>query len=71
MTHTPDKRIDEICDERSTGGDFFVYLVPGFAISDPPQHCFGAVNKAEIRSQMRQVYQCGCAECKELAEAVS
>jgi hypothetical protein len=32
-----DKRIDEICDERSTGGDFFVYLVPGFAISDPPQ----------------------------------
>lgn len=61
-----DKRIDEICDERGSGGDYFVYLKPGYALSSPPQHCFGARNESEIRRTMRQVYSCDCAECRQL-----
>lgn len=58
------RRIDEICDERGSGGDFFVYLKDGFSLSDPPQHCFGARDKGEIRSTMKQVKPCGCPECR-------
>jgi hypothetical protein len=64
-----DKRIEEIRDERNGGGDFFVYLRPGYALSNPPQHCFGAVNKTEIKRTMAQVYRCQCDECKELQAA--
>ncbi len=64
-----DARIDEIRDERGEGGDFFVYLKPGYGLSSPPQHCFGAVNRREISSTMRQVFKCDCAECKQLAGA--
>ncbi len=63
-----DKRIEQICDERAGGGDFFVYLKPGWALSNPPQHCFGAVNKTAIRQEMRHVYKCTCDECKQLEE---
>jgi len=63
-----DKRIDEICDERGSGGDFFVYLKPGWALSNPSQHCFGAINRAEIKETMRRVYRCECDECRELVQ---
>ncbi len=58
-----DKRIDEICDERPAGGDFFVYLKNGYSFSNPPQHCFGAVSKKEIRETMRRVTACRCDDC--------
>ncbi len=62
-----DRRIDEIRDERNGGGDFFVYLKPGYALSQPPQHCFGARDKSEItRTMKKQVYACQCLECREL-----
>jgi hypothetical protein len=61
-----DKRIEEVRDERGEGGDFFVYLKPGYALSLPPQHCFGAIDKGEIRDTMKQVYRCNCDECLEL-----
>lgn len=64
-----DKRIEEIRDERESGGDFFVYLKPGWALSSPPQHCFGARTKADIRKELRSVYRCECDECKQLAAA--
>lgn len=63
-----DKRIDAIHDERGSGGDFFVYLKPGYALSSPPQHCFGAVDRKDIASQMKQVYECNCDECRDLRE---
>lgn len=59
-----DKRIDEIRDERDSGGDFFVYLKDGYSLSDPPQHCFGAVNRKEIRETMKDVKPCKCEECR-------
>lgn len=59
-----DRRIDEICDERNSGGDFFVYLKPGFALSSPPQHCFGAETKADIKREMVTVRPCSCEDCK-------
>jgi hypothetical protein len=58
-----DERIDEIVDERNSGGDFFVYLKPGWSFSIPPQHCFGAENRREIRKTMKRVAQCQCNEC--------
>ncbi len=61
-----DARIDEIRDERGGGGDFFVYLKPGFALSSPPQHCFGARTKTDIRKEMRGVFKCACEECLQL-----
>lgn len=60
-----DKRIDEVCDERAAGGDFFVYLKSGFSFTDPPQHCFGAIDKAEIRRTMKRVRACRCDDCIE------
>lgn len=66
-----DKRIDEICDERAGGGDFFVYLKPGYSLSNPPQHCFGAEDRKEIRETMRLVVSCQCDECKELLAAAA
>lgn len=59
-----DHRIDEIRDERNSGGEFFVYLKNGYSLSTPPQHCFGAENRSEIRSTLRRVVRCGCDECK-------
>lgn len=69
MTGLSDRRVDEIRDERSSGGDFFVYLKPGFAISQPPQHCFGARNEAEIKKTLKVVYPCNCDDCAALAKA--
>ncbi len=60
-----DRRIDEIRDERSSGGDFFVYLKPGYSFSTPPQHCFGAEHRAEIKETMKRVKKCHCDECLE------
>lgn len=58
-----DSRIDEIADERESGGDFFVYLAKGYSLSTPPQHCFGARDKKEIRNTMKRVVPCKCDEC--------
>ncbi len=59
-----DKRIEEVCDERNSGGDYFVYLKRGYSFSNPPQHCFGAVNKKEISNTMRRVAKCNCDDCQ-------
>ena len=59
-----DPRIDEICDERGEGGDFFVHLKVGYALSSPPQHCFGARTKNDIRREMKSVYECDCEDCR-------
>jgi Fe-S cluster assembly scaffold protein SufB len=59
-----DRRIAELRDERGSGGDFFVYLKPGYSLSTPPQHCFGAETRAEIKETMKRVVACSCADCK-------
>lgn len=56
-----DKRIDELCDERNSGGEFFVYLKPGWRLDDA--HCFGEGSLREIRSTMARVQRCTCGEC--------
>lgn len=53
--------IDEICDERNSGGNFFVYLRAGFIMD--AQHCFGAIDAKEIRETMQRVKSCDCVEC--------
>ena len=63
MEDKVDKRIYEICDERSGGGEFFVYLKQGYSLMGTDQHCFGAVNRKEIKETMGIVEPCGCAEC--------
>lgn len=59
-----DKRIDELCDERNNGGDFFVYLKPGYRLADA--HRFGEETLVDVRASMRLVVRCGCAECATL-----
>ena len=53
-----DKRIDEI---QTDEDEFFVYLKKGYCLDlgfgsgNDFQHCFGAVDKNEIREQMKMV----------------
>jgi hypothetical protein len=61
-----DRRIESISDERENGGEFFVYLAPGYSFTNPPQHCFGAESKREIRETMKRVQKCECGECRSL-----
>lgn len=64
-----DKRIDELCDERGGGGDWFVYLKPGYRLGDA--HCFGEETLGEVRASMKLVVRCDCEECRSLkAQAV-
>lgn len=60
-----DSRIDQVCDERNSGGEFFVYLKPGYRLEDA--HCFGEGSRADIRRTMVRVKPCTCADCKKSA----
>lgn len=64
-----DKRIDEI---QVDDYEYFVYLKKGYRLDGDfsqdgraCQHCFGAVDKAEIRYTMKEcVVACSCDTCK-------
>ena len=63
-----DKRIDEITKDED---EFFIYLKKGYRLAGDfsqdgrlCQHCFGAVDKAEIRYTMKEwVVPCTCNTC--------
>ena len=63
-----DKRIDEI---QVDDYEYFVYLKKGYRLEGDfsqdgraCQHCFGAVDKAEIRYTMKEyVVACSCDTC--------
>ena len=58
-----DQRIDEIISEEC--GGYFVYLKKGYAMSNPPQHCFGEDTKKQIQHVLAsQVYKCECDSCR-------
>jgi len=69
------KLIEFLCDERSNGGAWFVYLKPGWAIrdnnTDGAQHCFGEDTKAAIWRTMKDARPCRCAECVRLCNAAT
>lgn len=63
-----DKRIDEIQNEDD--GEFFVYLKKGWKLGSDfsqdgrqCQHCFGAVDKKDIKTTMKDVEPCTCDSC--------
>jgi len=62
-----DKRIDEI---ELDDEEYFVWLKKGYRLMGDftqdgrgCQHCFGAVDKAEIRYTMKEVVPCTCDTC--------
>jgi hypothetical protein len=57
-------KIDEVCDDRGSGGAWFVYLKPGWRLDD--QHCFGEDTKPVIWQTMKDVEPCTCDECMQL-----
>ena len=59
---TMDKRIEELSDERASGNDWLVYLVPGWQYDGA--HCFGEATLKDVRKTMKFVKPCVCADCK-------
>lgn len=64
---TMDKRIDEI---EIVEDEYFVWLKKGYRLNldfsqdgKVVQHCFGAVTKADIRREMKDVVPCTCDTC--------
>lgn len=62
-----DPRIDEI---EVDGGEYFVWLKKGYRLNldfsqdgRVVQHCFGAVTREEIDTQMEDVVPCTCDWC--------
>lgn len=62
-----DKRIDEI---EPVEDEYFVWLKRGYRLNldyskdgKACQHCFGAIDKKEIRETMEEVVSCDCDTC--------
>lgn len=65
----PTLLIEQLCDERPNGGEWLVYLKPGWAILDndvdnAAQHCFGEETKRDVWQTMKRARPCRCTECK-------
>ena len=62
-------KIEELSDERASGGAWFVYLQPGWQTGGA--HCFGADSMAEVWRIMRTVQPCNCRDCAAAGEAAA
>ena len=60
-----DRRIEEV--EPVDGGYLMVHLAQGYCINDHGCHTFGADDRRDVRSTMRMVKRCQCAECNDIA----
>jgi hypothetical protein len=55
-------RVDEVCDERASGGAWFVYLKNGWSLYGE-QHCFGEDSFSDVRRTLERVERCHCEAC--------